>query len=142
MALNFARTITKGHASLYRMTKGRIGGRIGKAPVLVLTSVGHKSGKTFATPLVYLHDARDYIVIASNAGKANDPNWWANLKAHAHTTIEIGGARIEVDASEVTGAERDRLYAEAVRLYKGYDKYQRATTRIIPVVRLTPTPAP
>ena len=81
-------------------------------------------------------------IFASNAGHEEDPQWFRNLKANPDTTIEIGGDTIAVTASEVTGAERDRIYARRRSVMPGFADYEKRTTRVIPVVALTRPEAP
>ncbi len=129
---------TGAHRTVYRATGGRLGGRIGKAPMGLLTTTGRRSGQPRATPLVYLADGEDWIVAASNGGRDADPNWWVNLRANRRAVFQIRETRREVTAAEVTGEERERLWQALVGIYSGYDTYGRKTTRHIPVIRLHP----
>src|SRR5947199_7440879 len=92
----FAKLVTGFHRSLYRLTGGRVGGRFGRLPMLLLTSTGSKTGTARTTPLTYLPDGNDYVLIASNSGKDWSPAWFGNLKAHPDATIQIGSRTMPV----------------------------------------------
>jgi deazaflavin-dependent oxidoreductase (nitroreductase family) len=124
---------------LYRASGGRLGGRIRSgAPVLLLTTTGRKSGKRRTTPLLYLEDAGNYVVIASVGGAPRHPAWYLNLLANPMATIEVGRRKLAVTARTATPEERARLWRLAVQMYPGYDDYQARTSREIPVVILAP----
>ena len=74
------KVITRFHVFLYRLTSGRVGGKFGKAPVLLLTTTGRKSGKAFTTPLLYLLDEHSMVVVASYGGADNHPAWYLNIR--------------------------------------------------------------
>src|SRR5262249_50410811 len=88
-----ARLATAAHVALYRLSGGAIGGRAQHMPVLLLTTTGRKSGKEHTTPLVYLADGDDYVVIASNGGQAKLPNWWLNIREARQAHVELGRKR-------------------------------------------------
>ncbi|HEU4600269.1 MAG TPA: nitroreductase/quinone reductase family protein, partial [Solirubrobacterales bacterium] len=83
---------------LYRLSGGRIGGRVNQAPVLLLTTTGRKSGQQRTAPVVYLADGENYVVIGSNAGHSRTPAWSLNLKAKPEAEVEVGRKRIPVRA--------------------------------------------
>ena len=127
------------HVALYRASGGRLGGRFRKtAPVLLLTTTGRKTGKPRTTPLLYLEDARRYVVIASVGGAPKHPAWYLNLRNDANATIQVGNRKLNVNAATATPEERGRLWARAVEMYAGYAGYQAKTSREIPLVILTP----
>lgn len=126
------------HTNLYRASGGRLGGRIGRNEVLLLTVTGRKSGRPRTTPLFYGRDAEDLVLIASNGGSRQPPAWWLNLQANSTAAVEIGRHRQRMRAEEVDGPERERLWRLMAATYPTYDAYQRRTSRIIPVVRLRP----
>jgi len=117
---------------------GKVGGDFEGAPLLLLHHTGARSGKARINPMMYLKDGDRYLVFASKAGADTNPDWYHNLKAHPDVQIEVGDEKIDVRAEEVTGPERDRLYARQASLYPGFADYQRKTKRIIPVIALTP----
>jgi deazaflavin-dependent oxidoreductase (nitroreductase family) len=124
----------------FRANAGVVGGGFAGAPVVLLTTTGAKSGQTRVNPLVCLPSDGDTIyVFASKAGAPSNPDWYYNLVAHPAVTVEFGTRTYAATASEVTGAERDRLYAEQARLNPGFAEYAEKTTRIIPVIELTPS---
>ncbi|MCD4536251.1 nitroreductase family deazaflavin-dependent oxidoreductase [Nocardioides sp. cx-169] len=123
----------------FRANHGRVGGRFEGAPLLLLHSTGAKSGQERVNPMMYLRDGERYVVFASRAGADTDPDWFRNLKAHPEVRIEVGDGELAVRAVEVTGEERDRLYAQQTALYPRFGDYQDQTSRVIPVVALLPT---
>ena len=128
------------HRFLYRVSGGRIGGRVVGMPVLMLTTMGRKSGAPRTSVLTYLPKGRASVVFASNAGEPRHPAWWLNLVADPHATVQRGQEVVPVIAREAEGEERARLWDEVVRAYEGYAEYERRTTRRIPVVVLEPAP--
>lgn len=135
----------KVHVRVYRLTRGRIGGkwRIGAGwkkpvPTLLLDHVGRKSGKQFTTPLLYLLDGPDVVVVASQGGLPKNPLWYGNLMAHPETRVQIRGEVREVRAHTAEATERAALWPKLVALYADFDNYQSWTDREIPVVVLTP----
>ena len=126
------------HEFWYRLTGGVIGGRFGRARMLLLTTTGRKSGRRRTTPLLYLEDGGNLVVIASNGGHPNHPAWWLNLKADPRATVQVGHLRRNVIASEAEGETRERLWRAVVDVNRGYEGYQRSTSRRIPVVLLRP----
>lgn len=126
------------HAGIYRLSGGRLGGRIAGSPVLVLVTTGRRTGAERHTPLLYLPDGGDLVIVASNGGTASHPAWWLNLGAEPRAEVILADHRMTVVASETTGDDRRGLWERLVRMYPGYAGYQRRTDREIPVVRLRP----
>jgi F420H(2)-dependent quinone reductase len=123
---------------LYRASGGRLGGRIGKAPVLLLTTTGRKSGQQRTAPVVYLADGERMIVIGSNAGNARVPAWALNLKAKPAAAVEVGRRKIPVRARIAEGEERADLWRKSNVQYAGFDDYEARTDRDIAVFVLEP----
>ena len=123
---------------LYRLSGGRIGGRVGRAPVLLLTTTGRKSGKTRTAPVVYLADGENVVVINTNAGNAKVPAWSLNLKATPEAEVERGRRRYEVRARIAEGEERDDLWHRHNEQYAGFDDYQEKLDREASVIVLEP----
>lgn len=121
----------------FRANHGQVGGPFAGAPMLLLHTVGARSGAARVNPMMYLADGDRYLVFASKAGADTNPDWYHNLVANPDARIEVGDAVLDVRATELRGAERDEQYAEQARRYPGFADYQRKTTRIIPVVALT-----
>ncbi len=124
---------------LYRLSGGRIGGRINQAPVLLLTTTGRKSGQQRTAPVVYLADGDRYIVIGSNAGHAKVPAWSLNLKANPDAEVEVGRRRIKVRARVAEGEERADLWRKSNEQYAGFDDYEARTDRDIALFVLEPS---
>jgi deazaflavin-dependent oxidoreductase (nitroreductase family) len=131
----FLRVLGAIHNALYRLGGGKVAGRMGKAPVLLLTVTGRKSGKRRTTPLLYGRDGDNYVLIASVGGGPKHPAWYHNVKGQ-EAEILVGRQRLRVRAREAEGEERDRLWAQMVALFPNYAEYQTKTERRIPVVVL------
>jgi len=138
--------MAKAQVAAFKATNGRIGRmwRIGAGwkkpvPTLLLDHVGRKSGKGFTTPLLYLEDGKDLVVVASQGGLPKNPQWYANLMQAPDTTVRVAreGVR-QVRAREALGEEREQLWPRLVELYADFEKYARWTDRTIPVVVLEP----
>ena len=126
----------------FRANEGRVGGNFDGAHMVLLTTTGAKSGLQRTSPLVYLPDESDpkrIYIFASKAGAPTSPDWYYNLKANPTVTLEVGAEKFEATATEVTGAPRDEIYAEQARYMPGFADYEKATTRVIPVIALTRT---
>jgi F420H(2)-dependent quinone reductase len=129
----------KGHVLAYRATGGLVGHRVpGAPPMLLLDHVGAKSGKHRTTPLAYLGDGEDLVLVASKGGSPRHPAWFHNLRAYPDTTAQVGSERRAVRARVATAEERARLWPKVVEMYGGYRHYQRRTEREIPLVILEP----
>jgi deazaflavin-dependent oxidoreductase (nitroreductase family) len=133
--------LTKGHTILYRTTGGLVGQRFpGGPPMLLLDQVGAKSGRRRTTPLAYLTDGEDLVIVASKGGHPRHPAWFHNLRANPAATIQVGTERRTVQARVATPEERGRLWPRVVQAYRGYAGYQERTEREIPLVILEPRP--
>lgn len=120
----------------FRANEGRVGGQFEGAPMLLLHTTGARSGKERVNPMMFLDlDGRRYV-FASKAGADTDPDWYRNLVANPEVTVEAGTETYTATASTLTGAERDRIYAEQASRYPGFAEYAAKTTRVIPVVEL------
>ncbi|CAN5186121.1 nitroreductase family deazaflavin-dependent oxidoreductase [soil metagenome] len=135
----------KAQVKIFRLTNGRIGNkwRIGAGwrkpvPTLLLDHVGRKSGTVFTTPLLYLVDGADLVVVGSQGGLPKDPQWVANLMATPDTTVHLKGERRDVRARVADPHQRERLWPMLVELYADFETYQATTDRVIPVVVLSP----
>jgi deazaflavin-dependent oxidoreductase (nitroreductase family) len=130
--------ISQLHALWYRVSGGRIGGRVLDAPVLLLTTIGRKTGKQRTTPLLYLQDGDDLVVVGSNSGKDKAPLWWSNLLNEPFAQVNVNGQVRDVIAHQAEGAERERLWRLLLKMYATYAEYQTRTAREIPVMVLRP----
>jgi deazaflavin-dependent oxidoreductase (nitroreductase family) len=120
----------------FRANGGRVGGQFEGAPLLLLTSIGAKSGAARTTPLMYLADGERIVIFASKAGAPSNPAWYHNLVANRSATVEVGGDVFDVDVSVAEGEERERLYNQQAELTPQFADYAQKTTRRIPVVVL------
>jgi deazaflavin-dependent oxidoreductase (nitroreductase family) len=125
-------TITKE----FRANEGVVGGPFVGATLLLLTTTGAKTSATRVNPLVYFGDGDRYLVFASAGGGAKHPDWYFNLKAHPEVTLEVGTERFPAHATEISGEERDRIYAAQVAKSPQFAEYEQKTTRRIPVIAL------
>ena len=121
----------------FRNNGGKVGGGFEGAPLVLLHTVGARSGQPRVNPLMYLPDGDRWIVFASKAGAPTSPDWYHNLVAHPEVNIEVGTDTIPVTATFAQGDERDQLYSHQAGLYPQFAEYERSTTRRIPVVILT-----
>jgi deazaflavin-dependent oxidoreductase (nitroreductase family) len=127
------------HTTVYRATGGLIGHRLpGAPPVLLLDHVGARSGSMRTTPLLYVRDGPDVVIVASKGGHPKHPAWYHNLRANPDTAVQIGREHRPVHARVATRQERERLWPKAVAAYSGYRGYQDRTEREIPLVVLEP----
>lgn len=136
--VSLQRWVTNIHTSVYRWTGGSIGGHMGKSPVLLLTTIGRKSGVPRTTPLIYLADGTRIILVASNGGAQKHPLWYLNLLANPHTQVEVGRQHLRMTARQATPEEHAQLWPRLLAVYGPYEDYQKRTTRQIPVVILEP----
>ena len=126
------------HTGVYRATGGKLFGRMGKSPILLLNTVGRKSGKKRTTPLLYVMDGEDFVIIASKGGAPTHPAWYLNLRANPEATVEVGDREVRVRAEEADPEEKARLWQKMVEMYPAYDHYQEKTEREIPLLVLHP----
>jgi deazaflavin-dependent oxidoreductase (nitroreductase family) len=122
----------------FRAAGGKVGGPFEGKALLLLHTIGAKSGKDYVTPLVYLEDDGRHIVFASKGGAPENPGWYYNLKVLSKVSIEVDSEMLAVTAEEVTGEERDRLFAAAKVQEPELAGYEGKTDRRIPVIALTP----
>ena len=125
----------------FRANGGRVGGIFEGAPMVLVHHRGRKTGREYVTPTMYLrHDTDPDIiyVFATKAGAPTNPDWYHNLTAAGDGSVERGTETYMVTVREVTGAERDDIYAEQARRYPGFAEYERQTAgvRVIPVLEL------
>jgi F420H(2)-dependent quinone reductase len=123
---------------LYRLSGGRIGGRVGRAPVLLLTTTGRKSGEPRTAPVLYLAEGDHLILINTNAGNAKVPAWSLNRTANPEATVEVGRKRQTVRARIAEGEERTELWRKSNAQYAGFDDYEAKLDRKISVFVLEP----
>jgi deazaflavin-dependent oxidoreductase (nitroreductase family) len=106
------------------------------ANLLLLTTTGRVSGRSYMNPVQYLRDADRFIVFGSHQGAAENPDWFKNLEAAGTATVEVGDEKFEARAEVLTGEERDELYHRQAASHPTFGEYEQRTTRVIPVVAL------
>ncbi len=126
------------HIFIYRQSKGRQAGFMRGMPVLLLTTIGRKSGKQRTVPIMYLRDSENYVVIASNGGRDSFPAWFLNLKSHPQVTIEVDGVSRTATAEQANPEEKQRLWPQLVEKAAFFEEYRKKTTRDIPMVIVRP----
>ena len=123
---------------LYNVSGGRIGGKMDKVPVLLLTTTGRKTGKKRTLPLVYIMDGSAYVITASAGGADKNPGWFFNIRSNPQATIQVKDKHIKVMA-EIAGQEKkSELWARLVEVAPNFAGYQKRTSREIPMVILHP----
>jgi len=120
----------------FRANAGKVGGQFAGAPMLLLTTTGAKSGRTYINPLVYTRDGDRIVIIASFRGAPKHPSWYHNLVAHPDATVEVGRERFQVKAVITKGEERKRLFDQQAKKMPIFHDYQKMTSRQIPVIVL------
>jgi deazaflavin-dependent oxidoreductase (nitroreductase family) len=121
----------------FRANEGRVGGRFQGATLLLLHTVGRKSGVERVNPVAYYPDGDRYVIIASKGGAPTNPDWYHNLLANPRVTIEVGTETFEADAVQITGDDHELLWKRIVERMPGFGEYQKNTERIIPLIALT-----
>ena len=126
------------HVQRYQETDGDVGYIWNGVPVLLLTTIGRKSGEQRTTPLIHGRDGDDYLVVASMGGAPTHPNWYRNLVANPSAQIQVRAEHLNVIARTASDTEKPRLWKIVSDLWPNYDAYQSRTERVIPIVVLTP----
>jgi len=127
------------HVFMYRLTGGKFGSEMRGFKVLILTTKGRKSGKTFSTPLGYFERDGGYIIVASNAGGAKHPAWYYNIKGNPDDVmIQVRDKKMKVKPEIILGEKRRPLYDWIASIAPNYGEYEKKTSREIPLVFLKP----
>jgi deazaflavin-dependent oxidoreductase (nitroreductase family) len=127
----------KGVVEGFRANGGEVPGRWKNQPLLLLTTIGARSGQPRTAPLLYSTDGDRYVVIASKGGEPTHPDWYRNLVANPNVTLEVGNETFPARAEVATGAERRRLFDQQAAQMPFFAEYERNTPREIPVVVLS-----
>lgn len=130
------RLVGSEHAKLYQETDGELGYHWRGSEILLLTTVGTKSGRTLTTPLIFTTDGDNFVVVASKAGAPDNPKWFSNLQASGPAAVQVRADQFSVRLRVAEGEERSRLWEAMVASWPDYEQYQRKTARQIPVVVL------
>jgi len=124
------------HVALYRATDGELGYSWRGSEILLLTTIGNRSGRAFTTPLIFTTDGDNFVIVASNAGAPDDPAWFKNLQSSGNAEVQVRADRFPVHMRIAEGEERARLWDAMVASWQYYEHYQRKADREIPVVLL------
>lgn len=119
----------------FRANDGKVGGPFEGANMVLVHHTGARSGTERVSPLVCRAEGDGWVIFASKAGAPDNPDWYYNLKANPATAIEVGSEKIDVTASEVTGAERDRIWESQKVDAPQFAEYEAKTDRVIPLIR-------
>jgi deazaflavin-dependent oxidoreductase (nitroreductase family) len=122
----------------FRANSGKVGGPFAGKTLLLLHTIGAKTGLERVNPVAYVTDGDRLVIIASKGGAPTNPDWYHNLRAHPLVTVEVGVEQFQAQAAIVSEPERTRLYDKMVEMMPVFAEYQRKTTRVIPVITLTP----
>jgi deazaflavin-dependent oxidoreductase (nitroreductase family) len=120
---------------LYRLTGGRIARKV---DVLILTTRGRRSGKTRTVLLQFFRDGANLVIVAANSGRSSHPGWFYNLKATPTARVQVMDRTLQVRAEELSADETTAFWPRILRVAPSYARYQKATSRTIPLVRLVP----
>jgi len=129
----FIRIFMTINAFLIRASRGRIGAQLGTQTILLLHTVGRKTGRPRAIPIAYFYHEGKYLIVESNWGKDNHADWYFNLRKNPQASIEVNGKMIKVNASFAEGEEYTRLWEYVTRKHPPYLNYQKMTERKIPI---------
>jgi deazaflavin-dependent oxidoreductase (nitroreductase family) len=121
----------------FRANEGKVGGNFAGATMILIHSIGARTGAERVSPLVYFADGDRMIIVASKGGAPENPAWYHNLKANPKIDVEVGAETFAVDAAELTGDERDAVWATVTAKMPGFAEYQKNTERTIPLFALT-----
>src|SRR6267378_4354792 len=124
------------HVFFYKLSGGRIGGRIHKVNVLLLTTTGRKTGRRRTTPVLYVRDGNRLVIVASNSGRATDPSWWMNLKRNPIGMVQVKSLKETVYAQRAIGSDKERLWRLMTNAYPTFFFHEEDGIRDIPVVVL------
>ena len=130
--------MTGTHAAIYRASGGKLAGRMFNSPVLLLATTGRKTGRERTTPLLYLEDDENLVIVASVGGAPRHPDWYWNVKANPEARVQMQERTLRVRTQEAEGEEKRQLWRRVVEMYPPYEDYQRRTEREIPVFVLRP----
>lgn len=121
----------------FRANSGKVGGQFSAIPILLLTTIGAKSGESRISPLAYLADGDTFVVTAANGGRPKSGGWYYNLLSDPRVTIEVGDEQFAAHATVVESEERERLYARIVEAMPLFADFQAKTARQIPIIVLS-----
>lgn len=126
------------HVWMYRLSRGKLGGSMRGFQVLLLSTTGRKSGKTYTTPLGRFDYDGGYVIVASNAGLPSNPAWYYNIKSNPQVTVQVLDQVIPATAEVLTGEARAQAWRQVIATAPPYADYEKRTTREIPLILLRP----
>ncbi|GAP12664.1 deazaflavin-dependent oxidoreductase, nitroreductase family [Longilinea arvoryzae] len=121
----------------FRANAGKVGGPFAGKTLLLLHTIGAKSGQEHVNPTAYVQDADRFVIIASKGGAPTNPAWYYNILAHPLVTVEVGTEKFQARAAVATEPERTRLYDKMIDMMPGFAEYRQRTSRVIPVIILS-----
>jgi deazaflavin-dependent oxidoreductase (nitroreductase family) len=121
----------------FRANSGKVGGMFAGKTLLLLHTVGARSGEERVNPVAYITDGDRLVIIASKGGAPTNPGWYYNILAHPLLTVEVGTEQFQAQAAVTSEPERSRLYDKMVEMMPGFAEYKQKTRRVIPVITLT-----
>jgi deazaflavin-dependent oxidoreductase (nitroreductase family) len=122
----------------FRANGGKVGGQFAEASLVILHTIGAKTGQVRESPVAYFpQEDGSMMIVASKAGMPTHPDWYHNLKANPRFDVEVGTETVPVVAEEIVGPERDTAWDKLITIAPGFGEYQQKTTRVIPLIRLT-----
>lgn len=134
----FIRLFTDFNAFLIRISRGRIGSRLGTQTILILHTIGRKTGRPRSTPIAYFHFEGNYLLVGSNWGRDHDADWYLNLRKQPRARIDVNGRTLQAQARFAENEEYARLWAYVTQKHPPYLDYQKAASRKIPIAILQP----
>lgn len=142
LSVGFDRTVGRHfyrlHRFVYRWTGGLVGHHSPAGPMLLVTTVGRRSGLLRTTPLLYMPDGDRFVVVGSNGGRDQPPAWVLNLSATPRVELHVGRRTVPAEAHILTDEEKAQIWPRLLAHYKGWGHYQELTERPIPVVTFVP----
>ncbi len=136
--MSVVRDRNQGIIDEFRANGGKVGGHFAGRTLLLLHTVGAKSGQERINPVAYVKDGNRFVIIASKGGAPSNPDWYYNLLAHPLVTVEVGTEQFRARAAVTSEPKRTRLYDKMVEMMPSFAEYRQKTTRAIPVITLTP----
>ena len=130
----FIRIFMNINAFLIRISSGRVGSQLGTQTILILNTIGRKSGQPRSVPIAYFFQEGKYLIVESNWGKDTHADWYLNLQKQPQASIEVKGSTIKVNAGFAEGEEYTRLWEYVTKKHAPYLEYQNMTKRKIPIV--------
>jgi F420H(2)-dependent quinone reductase len=134
----FIKLFMKINAFLIRATRGRIGAQLGTQTILILNTIGRKSGQPRSIPIAYFFYEGKYLIVESNWGKEGHADWYFNLLSQPHASIEVKGETIPVNTRFAEGEEYNRLWEYVTKRHSPYLEYQKMTPRKLPIAIFEP----